>query len=315
MTLLLDDYPKTYGNAYVADHIASPQAVISNREKNGEERYGKIPYLEEIEVSIDPHNQVVWSYYKHKSRACFTSSLLEDVYRVHSIFSSLMVSDKDEKRFPVKWFVQASKTPGVFSYGGDLSLFAHLIRTGNRDGLSMYAQTCVKLVYDLSVGFNLPILTVALLQGDALGGGFENALSCDFIVAERQTRIGLPETMFNLFPGMGAYSFLFRRVGHRIAQDLICGGKIHTAEELYELGIIDVLVEKGEGKEAVTKFINDNKKKHDFYLSMREVQGAVTPVTLDELIKVVNIWVDSAFRLTESDIRKMERIAYLQTKK
>ena len=51
------------------------------------------------------------------------------------------------------------------------------------------------------------------MQGECLGGGFEAALSSDVIVAEKSARFGFPEILFNLFPGMGAYSFLERKIG------------------------------------------------------------------------------------------------------
>jgi DSF synthase len=56
----------------------------------------------------------------------------------------------------------------------------------------------------------LPILTVGLVQGAALGGGFEALLSFDYVVAERDATFGLPEILFGLFPGMGAHSLLSR---------------------------------------------------------------------------------------------------------
>ncbi len=49
----------------------------------------------------------------------------------------------------------------------------------------------------------LPFVTVALVEGDALGGGFEAALSCDVIVATPQAKFGFPEVLFHLFPAWG----------------------------------------------------------------------------------------------------------------
>src|SRR3712207_4090014 len=102
---------------------------------------------------------------------------------------------------------------------------------------------------------DLPVITVALVQGDALGGGFECALAHDLIVAERSAKFGLPEVLFNLFPGMGAYSFLSRRIGRQAAERMILSGRVHTAEELHEMGLVDVLAPDGEGEEAVLDFV------------------------------------------------------------
>ncbi len=86
-----------------------------------------------------------------------------------------------------------------------------------------------------------------MVHGDALGGGFETVLSCDVVIAERGAKFGLPEVLFNLFPGMGAYSLLCRRLDGARAQKLMLSGRIYTAEELEEMGLVDLVVEPGEG--------------------------------------------------------------------
>ena len=66
------------------------------------------------------------------------------------------------------------------------------------------------------------------------GGGFEHALTNDVIIAERGSRMGLPEVLFNMFPGMGAYSFLDRKIGQKLAEEVISSGKVYSAEEMRE---------------------------------------------------------------------------------
>ena len=78
--------------------------------------------------------------------------------------------------------------------------------------------------------------SIALVQGDALGGGFEAALSCHTIVAEEGVQMGLPEVLFDLFPGMGAYSFLCKRIAPRMAEKLMLEGSVYTSEELLPHG-------------------------------------------------------------------------------
>ena len=102
------------------------------------------------------------------------------------------------------------------------------------------------------------IITIALIQGDALGGGFEFALSCDYIVAEKQAKLGFPEILFNLFPGMGAYTFLSRRVGVAKTEEMLRTGQIYSAEELHALGIVDFLVEEAQGEAKVKELIGED---------------------------------------------------------
>ena len=98
-------------------------------------------------------------------------------------------------------------------------------------------------------------MTVALVQGDAIGGGFEAMLTNDVVIAERAAKFGLPEILFNLFPGMGAHSFLRRRVGERMARVLIEDGRSRSADEMRELGLVDVVCEPGEGEATLRQFV------------------------------------------------------------
>jgi enoyl-CoA hydratase/carnithine racemase len=109
----------------------------------------------------------------------------------------------------------------AFNLGGDLDVFSALIRARDADGLLRYARSCIDGVYRFHRGLNGDFRTIALLQGDALGGGLEMALSCHTIVAEEGVGMGLPEVLFGLFPGMGAYNFLSRRVSPQLAERII----------------------------------------------------------------------------------------------
>jgi enoyl-CoA hydratase/carnithine racemase len=75
---------------------------------------------------------------------------------------------------------------------------------------------------------DLPMLTIGLVQGAALGGGFEALLSFDYIVAERDATFGLPEILFGLFPGMGAHAILSRKLGAAMADRLIVSNQTYT---------------------------------------------------------------------------------------
>ncbi len=155
-------------------------------------------------------------------------------------------------------------------------------------------------------------MTIALLQGDALGGGFESALSCDVLIAERQAKFGLPEVLFNLYPGMGAYSFLSRRVGMLKAEEIILGGKTYTAEEMLALGGIDMVVDQGEGERAVRDYIARNRSRQLALQAVYKVRRRVNPVSLEELNDITDLWVDTALRLSDQDLRRMCRIAAAQ---
>ncbi|NEA99708.1 enoyl-CoA hydratase-related protein [Streptomyces sp. SID13726] len=96
----------------------------------------------------------------------------------------------------------------------------------------------------------LPMPTVAAVHGFALGGGFELALSCDLIVADRTAVVGLPEVSVGVIPGGGGTQLLPRRVGAARAAELIFTARRVAAEEAYGLGLVDQLVGEGEDRSA-----------------------------------------------------------------
>jgi DSF synthase len=160
--------------------------------------------------------------------------------------------------------------------------------------------------------FNLPIITIGLVQGNALGGGFEGLLSFDVIVAERGTKFGFPEILFGLFPGMGAYSFLARRLGTIKAQEMILEGRMYSAEEMHALGIVHILVEEGQGEAAVRGYISRNCRRRNGQQAIYQAARAVNRISLEELEEIVMVWAAAAMNLNERDLSIMERLVKAQ---
>jgi enoyl-CoA hydratase/carnithine racemase len=91
---------------------------------------------------------------------------------------------------------------------------------------------------------------VAAVRGFALGGGFELALSCDLIVADETTVLGLPEVTVGVVPGGGGTQLLVRRVGAARAADLIFTGRRVEVDEAERLGLVDRRVPAGEARKV-----------------------------------------------------------------
>ncbi len=264
----------------------------------------------------DPANKVMQFNMNTQPRPNFTPALMRDIRSFQE--SVIQVCEQHQEQgeaSPFKFLVLGSAIPGVYSLGGDLGFFLDCIRGNKRQVLENYASLCIDVLYDNYVNLGQDLRTVALIEGDALGAAFEAALSCDVIIAEKGVKIGFPEVVFNMFPGMGAYSFLSRRIAPALVERMINTGKMYTSDELYEMGVIDVLTEPGEAKVALRQFV----RKHDrsamtrnAVLAMRE---EVFPLTRDELDRIVGLWVDSAMALPERDQRMMERLVKAQSKK
>lgn len=246
------------------------------------------------------------------SRPCFTVQLLSDLkINQMAIASRALVSDGPG---PSRFMVVASDAD-VFNLGGDLQLFTQLIRSGKRDDLYKYAQLCIEVAYGFSNLADGRVHSIALVQGDALGGGFEAALSCHTIVAESGVGMGFPEVLFDLFPGMGAYSFLCKRISPRLAERIMLDGNVYSSDELHRMGLVDVLVPRGQGPAAVEEAIRSNRRIPHALGAMYKVREIAQPVDLGELMRITNIWVDTAMHLGEKSLRIMERLVRAQLRR
>lgn len=91
----------------------------------------------------------------------------------------------------------------------------------------------------------LKVPTIAAVNGFALGGGFELALACDFIIASEKARFGLPEVTLGLIPGYGGTQRLARSIGKSRARMMTLTGEIYSALEAFDWGIVSKVVEAG----------------------------------------------------------------------
>ncbi|WEK52197.1 MAG: crotonase/enoyl-CoA hydratase family protein [Candidatus Kaistia colombiensis] len=268
-----------------------------------------------LHLDIDTTNSTCWCYMDPVDKPSYTHELMHDISRMQTAITQTFSNLSSPADAPFSWFVMASAVPGIYNLGGDLGHFAQRIRSRDLKAMRHYGHVAVEAIHRNAVAFDAPVVTMALVQGDALGGGFEHALSFDLIVAERSAKMGLPEILFNMFPGMGAYSFLSRRMSRDKAEALILSGRIHTAEELYDMGVVDVLAEDGQGQSAVLDYIARHNRKHNAHQALYRARRRVNPVTLDELIDVVDIWAEAALNLTEADLRKMDRLCSAQNRR
>lgn len=268
---------------------------------------------ETLDTAYDAERGIYWCRLRPTERPCFSPELLRDVGFMHAAIPDLFAAGSPLP--PPRWFVCGSAIPGIFNLGGDLGLFRTLIAAGDRDGLVRYGHAAVAAIHRNHTALDLPMITVALVQGDALGGGFECALAHDLIVAERGAKFGLPEVLFNLFPGMGAYSFLSRRIGRAAAEKLILSGDIHTAEEMHAMGLVDVLAEDGEGEAALVAHCAREDRFHNARQALYRARRKVDPVTLRELQEVVEVWAEAALRLSAQDLRRMARLCGAQDRR
>lgn len=270
-----------------------------------------LPQYTQLICQYDEERSALWAYLNPQPRPCFTRALLSEMRDLQQRVGEHVRRLNDAE--PLQYYVYASAINNVFNLGGDLEHFISLIETRDRGSLESYARLCIDVVYANATSLGTSSLTtIALVQGSALGGGLECALSCDTVVAEESVRAGFPEILFNLFPGMGALSFLRRRIHISEAARLMASGDTQSGKELHTIGAIDVLARDGEGVRGVNDFIRHHRRSANGHAAIRAAVKLANPVSYDELLEVVEIWVDAALRLTRRDLRTMQRLVSAQ---
>jgi DSF synthase len=238
---------------------------------------------------------------------CYSLAAMAELQRVFT--------DIAESRGIVKHFVMTSDVPGVFNFGGDLSLFILLIRAKDEESLRMYGRRCIDLVWWMEMASQIGVHTTVLVQGDTLGGGLESVMPFHQVIFERSAQAGFPEVLFNLFPGMGAWNFVIRKAGFAVANEMILSGRLYTADQLYRRSLVDTVVEDGCGEDAIEQGIRAVHPRLRGTLAALEARRLAAPVTREVLLEIVDKWAESAMLLSDRDVRLMERLARAQARK
>jgi enoyl-CoA hydratase len=123
----------------------------------------------------------------------------------------------------------------VFAAGADVKEMQELDTESMRGYIERFQSVFTQLA-------RMPKVTVAAINGYALGGGCELALACDFRVCAEDSRLGQPEILLGVMPGAGGTQRLPRLVGPAKAKDLVFSGRMVSAEEALQIGLVDKVV-------------------------------------------------------------------------
>lgn len=270
-------------------------------------RFIEAGILTQMSAWYEAERNVMWMMLQGHPRPCVSFELLKDIANLTRAARAA--------NLPIDFWVTGSTVPGLYNLGGDLSFFAHQIRSGERASLKAYARACIDAIHEVITGFGVGAITIAMVEGSALGGGFETALAHEYVLAQKDAKLGFPEIAFNLYPGMGGYSLVARKAHMRLAEQLIGGGEAHTAEWHLEKGLVDRVFEPGDAYKATRTFIDGIRPKLNGVRAMLRTRQRVLPITKTELLDITEDWAESAFLLQEKDLAYMERLVLLQNRR
>jgi enoyl-CoA hydratase/carnithine racemase len=205
----------------------------------------------------------------------------------------------------VRVIVVTSSSPKAFCVGADLKE-----RNTFTDADLLEQRPIARRAYRGVL--DLPVPTIAVVAGYALGGGFEIALSCDLIVAEEQAVFALPEVSVGLVPGGGGTQLLTRRIGWSRAADLVLTARRVDATEAERLGFVDRRVAAGAGRNealALARTIAANSP-----IGVRNAKSAMRMGLDVDLASALEVE-DGAWRATAFSADRVEGIAAFNEKR
>lgn len=263
--------------------------------------------LPQISAYYEEGRNIMWMMLRARPRPCFTQELVNDILNLARAARGCGL--------PVDFWVTGSLVPEIFNVGGDLNFFVDAIRSGRRELLIAYARSCIDGLHEIFTGFGTGAISIAMVEGTALGGGFEAALAHHFLLSQNDAKMGFPEIAFNLFPGMGGYSLIERKSTMQLAENLISTGESHTGDWYAEKGIVDRIFQPGDAFVSTRTFIDGIRPKLNGIRAMIKARQRVLLLPRAELIEITEDWVRAAFTIEEKDLAFMERLVVLQNRR
>jgi len=142
----------------------------------------------------------------------------------------------------------------------------------------------------------LPLTTVGVVHGVCFGGGFELALTCDVLIAEKSARFCFPELRLGIIPGFGGIPRLRRDLGNAVIRDLLLSGRSIGAKKAHQLGLVAHLVARGEGPGAARALAEQSGKFDP--VARRAAKAFIKPLPRAELDREKQLFIELARRPT-----------------
>jgi enoyl-CoA hydratase len=184
----------------------------------------------------------------------------------------------------------------AFMAGADIKELAEII---NKSASSLLFTKKIHATFNRLE--NLPIPTLAAINGYALGGGLELALACDIRIASEKALLGLPEIKLGLFPGGGGTQRLPRLIGTSLAKEMLFSGDMLDASASMAIGLVNRVVSHGEALSAAKEFAHLLASRPGVALSLlKETVNRGINTSLREGLTVERDLLDRAFKTEDA---------------
>jgi enoyl-CoA hydratase len=199
-----------------------------------------------------------------------------------------------------------------FSAGADLRELFHRGQEMEKDEALRGVRQFLERIHAVMNALDaLPLTTIAAVHGVTFGGGFELALVCDILIADRMARFCFPELRLGLIPGFGGIPRLKRDLGNAVVRDLLLTGRSFNVTKAQQIGLVSQIAAEGEAL-RVARATASQVGKFD-----KQTAGAakafVKPIPYEELQREIDIFCDLYSRpAVEEGLRKFVKCEGVQ---
>lgn len=176
-----------------------------------------------------------------------------------------------------------------FCAGADLRELYGWIQEFGQQEVAKHAREYLERIHRVMNTLDeLPLTTIAAVHGVTFGGGFELALTCDLILADKTTRFAFPELRLGLVPGFGGIPRLKRDLGNAVVRDLLLTGRSFNTTKAQQVGLVSQVVAEGEvlrAAQATAKQIGKFDR-----TTAALTKRFIKPIPVDELRKEIDIF-------------------------
>lgn len=265
-----------------------------------------------IRIDYEPELATIWMTLPVHPLPCITPELIQDFGAVADALKREHGREVPSADQPFKFLVLRSASERVFSLGGDLVTMAETIESNSIDVLDRTAVGGATASFNLASGFGCCFVTISLVRGRALGGGFETARCCHIMTAESGASFQLPEASVGLFPANGIATVIAPRIGDRLARRLALGlERFDTTAALVE-GMLDHVYEPGAGEAGVRALIARLTSSHGAHVAFEHTLRQQRNITLDALIAETDYWAKTVRHIPQASLERMRRIGMKQ---
>lgn len=183
-----------------------------------------------------------------------------------------------------------------FSAGADLrELHAGILdrhgKGASKLGMALEIREFIERIHDVFDTLDTaPLVTVGAIHGFCFGGGFELALTCDVLVADKSARFAFPELRLGIVPGFGGIPRLRRDLGNAVVRDLLLTGRSMGAARAHEIGLVSQVVARGEAL-GVARLVAEQATNFDA-ATIRRAKAFTKPLPREELEREKDLFVE-----------------------